>query len=204
MIQAYIIHIFVSLFKHTYCQWINCQYQITIMVQLEPFVYGRLTFSPLIYLDTTFGSNSNDNVGCISVATCRISTIVAYFIGINIMFSNCNAWHMTFFNLIFLHDSLLILMFFSHVHNIPSQGGKVDLDLWPHDPKSIGFLPSSSTCELWKWFDINCSLYCANKVWYTECQSWPWPWPCAPKSIGFLPLSSTTYMWSLKVIGQKL
>ena len=21
---------------------------------------------------------------------------------------------------------------------IPSQGGKIDLDLWPHDPKSIG------------------------------------------------------------------
>ena len=27
---------------------------------------------------------------------------------------------------------------------IPSQGGKIDLDLWPHDPKSIGILPSSS------------------------------------------------------------
>ena len=28
---------------------------------------------------------------------------------------------------------------------IPSQGGKVDLDLWTHDHKSIGILPSSST-----------------------------------------------------------
>ena len=28
---------------------------------------------------------------------------------------------------------------------IPSQGGEIYLDLWPWDPKSVGFLPSSPT-----------------------------------------------------------
>ena len=59
----------------------------------------------------------------------------------------------------------------------PRRGAKFDLDVWPHDPKSIWFLPSSSACEVWKWLDINCSLYCANNALYTECQSWPLtPW----------------------------
>ena len=65
---------------------------------------------------------------------------------------------------------------------IPSQGGKDDLDLWPCDQNQFGFSPhhQQPTCEVWKWFDINCSLYCAHKAWYRECQSWPWyltPWP---------------------------
>ena len=28
-------------------------------------------------------------------------------------------------------------------HGIPSQGAKIDLEIWPHDPKSIGLLLSS-------------------------------------------------------------
>ena len=65
-----------------------------------------------------------------------------------------------------------------------TQSDKVDLDLWPCDPKSIGFLFSSSTtygtCEVWKWLGKNCSLYRVHKDFYTEYQSWPWlltPWP---------------------------
>ena len=36
------------------------------------------------------------------------------------------------------------------------------------------------TCEFWMWLGKNCSQYCVHKVFYTECQSWPWPlhpWP---------------------------
>ena len=60
---------------------------------------------------------------------------------------------------------------------IPSQGGKIDLDLWHSDPKSIGFLPSSLTTYMWslKVIELICSLYCAHKAIYTECKNWPWP-----------------------------
>ena len=87
-----------------------------------------------------------------------------------------------------------------------TQSAKVDLDLWPCDPKSIG---SSShhpqlTCEVLKWFGKNWSRYCVHKVLYTKCQSWPWPLTPWPKINRFLLSSSTTYMWSFKVIWQKL
>ena len=65
-----------------------------------------------------------------------------------------------------------------------TQSATVDLDLWPHDPKSIGFLLSSyhgeCACAVWKWLGKNCSRYCVHKVLYTEGQSWPWlltTWP---------------------------
>ena len=56
-------------------------------------------------------------------------------------------------------------------------GGKIYLqvDLWPCYPKSIGFLPSSSTTYMWSLKRLNLiySLYCAHMALYTECQSWP-------------------------------
>ena len=63
-----------------------------------------------------------------------------------------------------------------------TSSAKVDLELWPRNPKSIGFLPSSSTTYMWSLRVIgqNCSRYCVHNVLYTECQSWPWPltpWP---------------------------
>ena len=61
-----------------------------------------------------------------------------------------------------------------------TQSAKVDLELWPCFPKSVGFLLSSSTIyfEVWKWLGKHCSLYRVHKILYTECQSWPWtPWP---------------------------
>ena len=57
-----------------------------------------------------------------------------------------------------------------------TQSAKVDLDLWSHDPKSIGF-----TYEVWKWLECKCSLYHVHKVFYTECQCWPWPLTQRPK-----------------------
>ena len=35
--------------------------------------------------------------------------------------------------------------------------------------------------KFWKWLDINCSLYRANKALYTKCQSWPWLLTLWPK-----------------------
>ena len=32
---------------------------------------------------------------------------------------------------------------------ISSQVGKIELDLWPRDSNSIGFLPSSSKTDMW-------------------------------------------------------
>ena len=67
-----------------------------------------------------------------------------------------------------------------------TQTAKVDLDLWPRDPKSIGFLLSSWRMCMWSLKVIGqklCSRYRAHKVLYTECQSWPcqsWPWPLTP------------------------
>ena len=63
-----------------------------------------------------------------------------------------------------------------------TQSAKDDLDLRPHDPKSIGFLHSSSTTymEVWKWLGYKCSLYHVHNVLYIECQCWHWPltpWP---------------------------
>ena len=54
---------------------------------------------------------------------------------------------------------------------------------WPCQQKSIGFFLSSSkfACKVWKCFGKNCSLYCAHKVSYTECQSWSWPLIPQPK-----------------------
>ena len=65
----------------------------------------------------------------------------------------------------------------------PLTRGKTDLDLWPCDPKSIGFLSSSPTTYMWswKWMNFNCSRYCAHKALYTECQNWPWPLTSWPK-----------------------
>ena len=50
-----------------------------------------------------------------------------------------------------------------------TQSAKVDLDLWPRDQKSIGFLLSSSTTNKWslKVIGENCSLYRAHRVLYT-------------------------------------
>ena len=50
---------------------------------------------------------------------------------------------------IFLHNPLYIIELDNAKHGIPSQGGKVDLDLWPRDSKSIGFLLSSSKTYMW-------------------------------------------------------
>ena len=72
-----------------------------------------------------------------------------------------------------------------------TQSAKVDLDLWPRDPKSK---PWSVLClqglihrvpKLTLTFDPvtqnqNRGLYCVHRVLYTESQSWPWPltpWP---------------------------
>ena len=62
-----------------------------------------------------------------------------------------------------------------------TQSAKGDLDIWPHDPKLIGFLLSWLTCEVWKRLDSNSSLYRVHMVLYTECQSWPWPLTLRPK-----------------------
>ena len=62
-------------------------------------------------------------------------------------------------------------------------GGKVDLDLWP---KTNRVIPSSSTCEVWKRLDINCSIVPTRP--YTQCQSWPWPLTLCPKSNRVSPI----------------
>ena len=85
-----------------------------------------------------------------------------------------------------------------------TKSAKVDLDLWPRDTKSIGFLLSSYTTCMWSLKAIWQKLYHAHKVLCTECQSWPWPLTPWPKMDRVPPLSSTTGMWSLKLIGQKL
>ena len=58
-----------------------------------------------------------------------------------------------------------------------TQSRKIDLDLWPRDPKWIGFLLSPSTTYMWslKVIGKNNSIYRVHKVLYTECQRWPWP-----------------------------
>ena len=63
-----------------------------------------------------------------------------------------------------------------------TQSARIDLDLWPRDPKSRGFLFSSFTTNMWslKWLDKNCLRYHVHKVLYTDSHSWPWPltpWP---------------------------
>ena len=47
-----------------------------------------------------------------------------------------------------------------------TQRAKVDLDLWSRYPKSIGFLPSASTTDMWnlKVIGQNCSSYRVYKV----------------------------------------
>ena len=66
----------------------------------------------------------------------------------------------------------------SYTHSVT-----VDLDFWPRDPKSIGFLLSSSTTYMWSLKVIG------QKLWSLSC----------PQS-----LIHRVPMWSLKVIGQKL
>ena len=58
-----------------------------------------------------------------------------------------------------------------------TQSARVDLYLWPRDPKSTGFLLASSTTYMWSLEVIRqkTSLYPAHKVLFTKCQSWPWP-----------------------------
>ena len=79
-----------------------------------------------------------------------------------------------------------------------TQSAKVDLDLEPHNPKSIGILFSSSTTYLWslKWFGVNCIV---STRFYRQRAKVDLG-PCDPKSIGFLISSWTTNMLSLKVI----
>ena len=70
-----------------------------------------------------------------------------------------------------------------HTHKV-LQSAKVDLDFWPHYPKSISFLLSLTTyCEVWKWLNKKCSLYHAHKVLQRvpKAQSWPWPLTLWPK-----------------------
>ena len=99
----------------------------------------------------------------------------------------------------------------------PRRGAKLTFTYHPVIQNLQGFYPNHQepTYGVWKWLDINCSLYCAHKtlyivivtISYTQWQSAKIDldlWPHYPKSIGFLLSSSTTYMWSLKVIGQKI
>ena len=47
------------------------------------------------------------------------------------------------------------------------QSAKFELDPWPQDPNSIGFLPLSSTTYMWSFesdWEKNCNLYTAYKV----------------------------------------
>ena len=94
------------------------------------------------------------------------------------------------------------------IHKAYTQSAKVDLDFWPCDPKSIGFLLSFIIHNLHVKFesDWTKTLVCilpTNS--YTQSAEVDLDiWNCDPKSIGFLFSSSKTYMWSLKVIGLKL
>ena len=66
---------------------------------------------------------------------------------------------------------------------IPSQGGKVDLDLWPRDPKSIGFLLSSWWMCMWSMKVIGQklkSLLCPQGLIH-RVPKWPWPLTSWPK-----------------------
>ena len=77
-----------------------------------------------------------------------------------------------------------------------TQSAKVDLDLWPCDPKSIGFLFSSSTTYMWSLKVIGLklkSLSCPQgSIQSTKVDLERWP--CDPKSIGFLFSLSTSYI----------
>ena len=78
-----------------------------------------------------------------------------------------------------------------------TQSAKVDLHLWPRDPKSIGFLLASSTTYMWslKVIRQKTSLYTANKVLFTKCQSWPWPLTPWPKINRVPPLVFHNLHW---------
>ena len=56
-----------------------------------------------------------------------------------------------------------------------TQSAKVDLDIWPHDPKSIWFLSLSSTTYMWSLKVIELKLKSVLWHLYTECKKWPWP-----------------------------
>ena len=74
-------------------------------------------------------------------------------------------------------------------------GGKVDLDLWPCDPKSIGFLPSSYLHVKFESDWAKTVVYIQPTRSYTQSAEVDLDlWPCVPKSIGFLLSSSTTNM----------
>ena len=99
-----------------------------------------------------------------------------------------------------------------------SQSAKVDLDLWPRDPKMTlkfdpmpdnqqGYSshPEQLTCEVWKWPRKKAVVCIVPSRFYRQSPKVDVDfWPRDPKSIGFLLSSSTTYMWSFIVIGQKL
>ena len=68
---------------------------------------------------------------------------------------------------------------------IPSQGGKVDLDLWPRYRKSIGFLLSSWWMCMWSLKVIGQKL---KSLLCPQGQSWPWPLTPWPKINWIRPL----------------
>ena len=71
-----------------------------------------------------------------------------------------------------------------------TQSAKVDFDLWPYDPKSIGFLLSSSTTYMWSLKVIGQklkSLLCPQGLIHTV-PSWPWTLTQCPKINRVTPL----------------
>ena len=76
--------------------------------------------------------------------------------------------------------------------------------LWPRNPKSTGFLLSSSTIYIWSLKVIEqTAVAIMSTRSYTQSATIDLDlWPRDPKSIGFLLSSLSTCMWSLKVIGQ--
>ena len=88
---------------------------------------------------------------------------------------------------------------------IYTQSGKVGLDLWPDDQKSIG-VPPLIIHNLYVKVESDWAktVVCIVPTsFYTQSDKLDL-WPHNKKSIGFLLSSWTTCMWSLKVIQRKI
>ena len=79
---------------------------------------------------------------------------------------------------------------------------KIDLDLWPHEPKSVGFFIIIDNLNVKYQSDWVKTEACRNTYRQTAQDSLEL-WPRDPKSIGFFLKSQTTNMWSSEVIGQQ-
>ena len=75
----------------------------------------------------------------------QYALLICYLYSINTTICKGNSWITGGNN----HLNNFLFQLDNAKRGIPSQGGKVDLDLWPRDPKSIGFLLSSWWMCMW-------------------------------------------------------